>query len=363
MTITRKLLSLAALTVLIGISACSDDDGPKVLSKDDAKAKISTFNATASQDISGVADADGVKAIQDFFNLVDTDDPFGRIGTDKKKVRAFFLEKGHEFKSIFTKKGINGRTAEDEPFFFNDHTGIYVWNPELGEAGEFEKVDESEIIIIQFPTDGSETNNAELRLTAYEEVEFQDEETEEWTLVPSILKASLSVDEAEVASVDFRIDWTSDGFPLGASITLTVAPYSASISFNDSNATSSNLSVSFKKGQEVLVATTVTATYSDNFKKGEDLVSIDGFVQFREMKIQGTVNIEAANEAEVDWNTILDVDLFSNGEKLGDIVFVEENDEPVAYIQYADGSKEKLETVLQPVIDEIEALTEDLDNG
>jgi hypothetical protein len=362
MIITKKLLALAVLVVLIGISSCNDDDGPNQLTKDEAKAKIASFNSTASGDISGVADADGVKAVQDFFNLVDTDDPFGRIGTDKKKVRAFFHDKGQEFKSIFVTKASGGRTASDEPFDFEGNSGIYVWNPEIGEAGGFEKISAAEIIIVRFPTDGSETNNAELRLTAYSEVEFFDEEFQEYSYEPASLTATISVDGVEVASLDLEINWTDDGFPRSASVTLGVAPYSAAISFDDGSPTSSTLSVSFKKNQEVLVATTVTARYSSSNKSEDDLESLDGFVQFRNLSIEGSVNIEAANQAEVDWNAIIDADLLIDGQKLGDIVFVEENDEPVPYLVYADGTQEKLEAVLQPVIDEIEQLTEDLRN-
>lgn len=364
MTTTKKLFSFFALAVLIGLASCNDNDGPNQLSKDDAKGEIAEFNNTASGDISDFADADGVQAIKDFFNLVDTDDPFnGRTGTDRKKVRAFFHKKGHEFKSIFIKNGINGRTSSDEPFDFDSNAGVYAWNPELGDFGGFEKIDESEIIIIQFPTAESLTNNAELRLTAYDEVEFFDEEFQEYTYEPTVLNASISVNEQEVAALDLNIDWTNDGFPLGAAITLEVAPYKAVISFDDSGTTSSSVSLSFLKNQDVLVATTINVKYSDSDKNEENLASIEGFVQFRELSIQGSINVEAADQAEVDWNEVVKLQLFKNSDKLGDIIFVEENDEPVPYLQYSDGSKEKLETVLQPVIDEIDELTDDLDNN
>jgi hypothetical protein len=77
MSITQKLLSAAVLVVLIGISACNDDEGPSQLSKEDAQSRISEFNSTASGDLQGFADADGVQAIKDFFDLAQTDDPFG----------------------------------------------------------------------------------------------------------------------------------------------------------------------------------------------------------------------------------------------------------------------------------------------
>jgi hypothetical protein len=361
MSITQKLLSAAALVVLIGISACNDDEGPAQLSKEDAQSRISEFNSTASGDLQGFADADGVQAIKDFFNLAQTDDPFGRISVDKGKFRAFFREKGKAFRSIFVKDEALGRT-QTGVFNFEEHAGVYAWDPLLGEQGEFKLIDESNIIIILFPTEGSETNNARLELTAYSEVEFYDEEFDEYRYEPAELKASLFVNQTKVASLDLVIEWDALGFPLSGSVTLEVAPYKATISFNDAAATSSSISASFIKGDRTLIATSVTANYSDDSKSEESLTTLEGYVQFLELKVQGTINAAAANEQEVDWNEIIDVALYHNNDKLGDIVFVMENDEPVAYLQYADGSTEKLETILQPVIDEIEALTEELNN-
>jgi hypothetical protein len=359
MSITQKLLSVAALIILIGVSSCNDDESPSQLSKNDAKGRISEFNNTASGDLEGFADANGVKAIQDFFNLTKTDDPFGRLGADRSKFKRFFHEKGLEFRSIFVKDKVLGRT-QSEQFIFDEHVGVYAWNPELGEAGEFEKVDDADIIIILFPTEGSQTNNAQLQLSAYSETEVYDEESEMTRYEPATLEAALLINDTEVASLDLTITWHEDGFPISGDVTLEVAPYKATVSFDDSGATTSVLSVSFLKNQEILVATSATAKYKDSSKSEASLQSIDGFVQFRELKIEGTVDVEASNKAEVDWNEVIDLALYHNGDKLGDIVFVAENDDVVVYLQYADGSKEKLEDVLQPVIDEIEALTEDL---
>jgi hypothetical protein len=331
------------------------------LSKEDAQSRISEFNSAASGDLQGFADADGVQAIKDFFELAQTDDPFGRISVDKGKFRAFFREKGKAFRSIFCKDKAFGRT-QTGAFNFEAHAGVYAWDPTLGDQGEFKLVDESDIIIILFPTEGSETNNARLELTAYSEVEFYDEEFDEYRYEPAELKASLFVNQAKVASLDLVIEWDELGFPLSGSVTLEVAPYKATVSFNDAAATASSISASFIKGDRTLIATSVTANYSDDSKSEESLTTLEGYVQFLELKVQGTINTAAADEQEVDWNEIVDVALYHNNDKLGDIVFVMENDEPVAYLQYTDGSTEKLETVLQPVIDEIEALTEELNN-
>lgn len=361
MSITQKLLSAAALVVLIGISACNDDEGSGQLSKEDAQARLNEFNAGASGDLSDFADADGVQAIKDFFDLAQTDDPFGRISTDKGKFRAFFRQKGKAFRSIFVKDKAFGRT-QTGVFNFEEHAGVYAWDPTLGEAGEFKLIDESDIIIILFPTEGSETNNARLEITALSEVQFYDEEFDEYRHEPAELKAALFLSQTEVASIDLEIEWDELGFPLSGSVTLEVAPYTATVSFNDAATTSSSISASFIKGDRTLIATSITANYSDDSKSEESLTTLEGYVQFLELKVQGAINVPAADEEDIDWNEVIDLALYHNNDKLGDVVFVMENDESVAYLQYADGSKEKLDVVLKPVIDEIEALTEGLNN-
>jgi hypothetical protein len=55
--------------------------------------------------------------------------------------------------------------------------------------------------------------------------------------------------------------------------------------------------------------------------------------------------------------------IYSDGKKIGDVLFLTENDQDVAYIHYADGTKEKMKTVIQPVVDELEALLEHLDSN
>jgi hypothetical protein len=361
MIITKRLLSLAALAAVIGFTSCDNDDDQKdstQLSKTEAKAKISSFNSSAKTDLQNLSDAEGLKAIGDLFELTDTDDPFGRVGADRKKLRHFFQQKSKSLKSIFS-KNTAGRTAE-ESFNFEGNLGIYAWNPELGEAGEFEYIDNAEVIEIQFPTEGSVTNDAKLILTAYSEIEFYDEEFEEVYYEPTLLNASLYVDQAKVASIYLEAEWNQDGFPLAASLMLQVAPYKLNIEFDDSSVNASYVNISLLQNQETLIAIATTVKYKDSSKSEESLSSVDGYLQVKNLKVQGIINGDALNEQEIDWNDVVKVALYDGDKKLGDIIHVEENGAYVAYLQYADGSKEKLETVLQPVVDEIEKLKEDL---
>src|SRR5687768_6676306 len=103
----QKLLAIAALALIFGLSACNKDDeeNSAALSKTEAKAEINAFNASATQDLQEFASAEGLEAITDLSQLVESDDPFGgRLSTDKKKLKAFFHKKGNAFRTIVDKK-------------------------------------------------------------------------------------------------------------------------------------------------------------------------------------------------------------------------------------------------------------------
>ena len=337
MTNFKKTLSLFSLCAVLVLSSCNDDDSPAgsgLISKEEAKAVIGNFNGDAVEDLQGLAEVDGMEAIKDLFDLTSTDDPFGRMQQDKQQVKAFFQKHGRKFRSIFSSPA--ARTAGgSEPFDFEANAGVYSWNPELGEAGEFELTDESEDIIIEFPIEGSTVNNASLKLTDYAEVEVFNEEFEEFEYLPTILEAELFVGAAKTAALSLEAEWDEAGFPLDAAIYFEVAPYSLIISIDVSAATSSTLAVSLRHNNEVLLATSVKVNYTDASKSEESLKNLEGYVQFRNLKIQGTVNVEAATGEDVNWNDIIKLGLYSDTKKLADIVFEQEDEEGlIPYLKY-----------------------------
>jgi hypothetical protein len=361
MIISKRLIAAAALMAAVFTSCDNDDDAKSEsqLSKSEAKAKISSFNASTKSDLQDLGKASGIDAVNDLFDLLRTDDPFGKIGTDKKSIRTFFRAKGKDFRKVFVQPGaVNGKSAGDEPFDFNENKGVYEWNDELQ---SFVRTGNSDVITIKFPLQNSSTNNGQLILKAYSEVEVYNEEYEETTYEPALLNAELYVDNAKVASLYLEVEWTDAGFPVKASIMATVTPFKLNVEFSDKDATSSYINISLLRNTETLVSTSFTAKYKNNSKDEESLTGVDGFIQVKNLKVQGSVNLEEASKTEVDWNKVVKAALYDDNQKLGDIVFVEEQDGFETYLQYADGSKEKLETALQPVVDELEKLKGDLD--
>jgi hypothetical protein len=363
MKISNRLLMAAALAFAITISSCdNDDEKGNQLSKNDAKSQIAQFNSDATEDLQALANANGIKAMQDFFDLTAIDEPFdGRLASDKNKFRAFLKDKGREFKSVFVPAAaIKGRANGDEPFDFESNLGIYAWDADLQ---QFVYQSDAATIEILFPTEGSVTNNAKLQITAYEEIMVEDPEWGDVYYNPTLIHASLFVNNVKQASLDLDIDYDDLGFPQTAEIEVMVTPFTATLSFDVTASTSSTLSFSILQNQETLVATSVIVKYSSATKSEDDLQSIEGYVQMKNLKLQGSVDADGANGDEIDLNDFIHLTLYSNNAKVGDIVFVTENGQDIAYVKYADGSQEKLEDILQPVIDELEALSESLDDN
>lgn len=362
MNISQKLLAVGGLALTIGMTSCKDDEnGSGGVSKQNAVAIIAQFNSSTKADLQDLSSSNGVEAIQDFFDMTSINDPFSRVATDKKGIRKFFYERGRKFKSVFTSSSTKGRVSEDGHFDFDANKGVYEWNET---TQEFDLTGQSTIIKIKFPTEGSETNNAELQLTAYTDVEVYDEEFEEYYYTPTQMEATILVADQTVAFLDLDVDYDDAGFPYEADITFGATPYTASVAFNVAGETKSTISASFKNAGETLFATSINVNYADESKSEESLKLITGFVQFNNLTLKGEIDFTEADKNDVDLNDIYKFSLYDGSDKLGKIVFEDENEELVPYIKYTDGTKEKLEDALQPVVEELEALADTIgDNG
>ncbi len=367
----KKILSIAAIALIFGLSACNHDDEDKSssdLSKTDAKAKINSFNTTATQDLQDLSSSQGLKAITDLSNLSTIDDPFGgRSKTDKRKVKAFLRRKGQTFKKVINNRynPSSGRSKEDG-FNFEANTGIYTWNEA---TQQFDKTGESDIIKIFYPSEGSQTNNSELRLNAYTEVELYDEEFEEYVYEPTSIDAEVFVDAVKVASLDATITWDPSDFPLTANITASVVPFTASVTFDVTANNKNTLTASLTRDSHTLFATSIAVLYSSSDKSDENIETVSGFVQLIDLKVDGSIDVKGIDQVqgeEIDYNDFVNLTVTAENTKVGKVVFANETDNgdeiTVAYIEYADGTKEKLEDLIQPVIDELDNIEEDI-NG
>ncbi len=356
-----KKFNLYGLAIgLLLLTACGDDDESKTtFTVDDAKQSMSKLSTDMSADIVDITSAEGVNAVGDLVSILELNDPFAGRLANAEETKSWFKKHAVLFKTVFVSKPTTNSRLAEEGFDFNAHVGTYNWNPE---TESFDKVEGGDIIVINFPQEGSSQNNISLRITEFSEEQFEDEF--DIYYMPTAIAADLSIDDVEQIALDFSAAYNTNGDPVSASVALFLNPYTFSVSFDDTQTKTVSGSASIKKDQETIVATSLTVDFLTQQK--EDIDLIDGFVQYRTIKIQGEVDVNGIESAEnPDPNDFVNLALFDGSNKIGDIIFetemVDGFEEDVPYVLYADGTKAKLEDVLKPVIDEIEDFEEEVE--
>lgn len=349
--IMKKLLILV-VPILFLLGGCSNEDEPGTgVGSEEASAMIHSTTSQVSGDITDLAESEGVLSLVHLLDLLE--------GSSVVNGRTNQQKWTNERIKIIAKYFINGpaaRVGANNENSLANISGLYEWN---FETNDFDYA-ESDFFIVRFPTEGSSTNNAEFKISALEMVTLTDEDGYEEEL-PSLLDAYLKVDEVILASLSLDVDWTESALPEKVEVSLYLAPFEFTIGFDGTFELNSSLLVSAKKNDEVITAIDVDVQFQSSEKIIPALIT--GNVQYRQLKIDGNIDLNAIG-LDADPNDFINLALYSGDDKIGDIVFVLEEVEPgyndyVAYVQYADGTLENLEELLEPVFAEIESLLED----
>lgn len=363
-----KKITLFLMTgCVLAFSGCNkEDDQPDVTQTDipaaEAKTTLSGMSDTMKGDVVSITQSEGVEAVTDLLGLFSSGffEEEGRM-LSKEEGKFLIREKARMARSFMIPQSAR-KMEDDGSFNFAEAKGVYEWN---AENEKFDYASGGEAVVVKFPTEGSASNNAVLRLTNYEEVliEFEGERY----FNPTVIAADLSVDEVELITLDLEINWSSKGEPETASVDLFVKPFSFTLNFDDSESATAELEASIDNGTESIVAVSVKVDYTSAEK--EDVKLVDGFVSYRAIKIDGDIDVAALDASEDgDPNDYVHLSLLSSDKKLGDIIFVKEEIEAgmedwVPYVKYNDDSTQKLEDILKPVLDEAEAFFNDLEDS
>ncbi|GAB4232101.1 MAG: hypothetical protein Tsb0034_04790 [Ekhidna sp.] len=343
----KKHLWIAALLPLIFVG-CKDDKVSEAPTPEEASVQLNNLANQAETDVVTLIESEGVRGMQHLLELAESFD-FSARKKDQREIKMFLNELTQSL--IY---GPNARVTEDDDLSFDQIKGLYEWNPTTETFDE----SESDFFIVRFPTEGSATNNAELKISELEFVTIKEDNgdfIDEYQL-PSAIDAYLKVDDETVIELDASIDWSSDALPEKVDLVLFVDPFTFTLGFDESFPQMSSLVTSVKLEDEVILGVDVDVEFTSSDK--EDPKKIEGFIQYYNLKIAGSVDAESLdNDPEADPNDHINLELLLDDAKVGDIMF----EDDLAYVVYADGSKELLEELLQPVIDEIEDLLSDFE--
>lgn len=333
-----------ATVLLASIFLYSCDKNEETTSKEEelspaeASAMMSESADQMADDILTLAESEGVEGLMDLIGLLELDDiSVGRADQDNWARQKLALLK-HYF--------LDGPVARvsDDDFYLEDIAGLYEWN---SETEEFD-VTASEIFAILFPTEGSDVNNAEFQIS---ELVIEDE-------LPVVITSALLIDDTEVIKLSYEVEWTFDEVPVEAEVSLFVTPFTFSVSYNSTFDVNTSLITSVSLDDEVITSIDVDAEFEDDAK--EELVALEGSIQYRDLSLEGEIDLRDLQE-DADPNDYINLELYNEDFKIGDIVFEMEEDDYVAYVVYADGSKENLEDILLSIEEELEELLEDFE--
>lgn len=376
----RKLLLILPFAVA-AFSSCNKDDEKSgtPLNPVEAKVSINNMSQELETDIVTMFEADGAGAIMNLSDLMtDYNGIFdGRQKREKGYVKEVMLKKAQDFKSIFIPqdKMRGGKSQGETGFNYQENLGIYEWN---ADSADFSKTGPSNFIEIKFPEEGSASNNVSLKITEYSEVLLEVEEYSYYDhntgedvyattteFYPTALSAELAINEVKQVGLSFAMTYNEKAFPVSAAIGLFLNPFDYSIAYKEEGSTATRFTSSIKKSGDIIIDN----NYKIEFTDAEKLVVniLDGYSQIRAYKIVSRADAKKITEMEDggNINDFIQMALFKRNDKIGDIIFestVSEDEGFAAYVNYGDGSKEKLEDIFAPVIRELEKFLEEFGN-
>ena len=339
----KKLTFL--LTAIWLLSGCQKDDDADKISSVEAQAAIESMTVDMESDIIDLVQSEGIENLSALFDLTSVSTEFSDISVRQEDIKFRAVRMAKIFAST-----PNTRVSNESS---NDFIkGVYAWD--VAEQ-DFIFIESSNNLELRFPSAGSETNNAIFILS---QLAFDINE------LPTAIEAQLHVDEVLMVDLSLTANWSSDGLPESANISLFVKPFTFALSFDNTADTQSSLYASIEKSDELIASIELLVKYSTAAK--EFPKHIAGTITYRGIAVKGEIDIQAALTSQSgNPNDFITIKVFSNDVKIGNVVFVEEEYEEdgytsfgyVPYLKYNDGTKISLEDLFE---DMFLSLEEDL---
>lgn len=335
------ILSILSLAVLLGMSACGDDEVAKA-GKDEVRAAFQTANTQITNDLNDVNSTSGYVAMNQLSVLTNQSSPFGRKSSKKREQVIDNFKSGiYAIRGILKNSTSTARVQSDEPFDYNGKKGVYSWSAQ-NQTWLF--TGQSQIIEIRFPTAGADSpnNNAVFQLTAYAE-EATPNGDEDYS--PTVIKASIAISGTKELELDAEVEYGDNDEPVKGDVYYFVNPFALEISFNDTKAKSSSFSESLSKSGQVIIGFGGTVNYSSPEKNESDISAISAYIQLIDLKF--TINAKASDASGENPYDAVKIGIKVKNKLGGKIVLEDDQSgEPIPYVKYNDGSMELLSDLL-----------------
>jgi hypothetical protein len=254
--------------------------------------------------------------------------------------------------------------ADAGRFDFNFYTGTYIWN---NENEEWDKTNSpNDKIILQFPSQmNQQSNNSVFTMDSYSDQHVDFNGDEYWA--PTKLSAELFIDNMEIFHINInniQYELSDYTIPIDIDIELFTKPYLYQIDMHRNTSTNFDLNISMHNNgnYKLSVKTNVILAHSDysNFDFGNDINTVSGSISYDNFmfKFSGDVGTLASLEdpSEIQINTLIDVEVFYDNSKIGDLEYRKDNGEVNIFIIYKDGTSENTSKYYDDFLDRLELI-------
>ena len=286
----KKLFAMMLMIASVLFFACSDDED-ETLSPEEAKAELEQVSTDMSTYMGEMENSDGMEALN---ALTDKPYPFTDLKSTSyssvlKDIQKYLLPANY-LKTKSKEKGV----AEDR-FDFDLWVGTYtwdadhqMWDPVFG--------DPPDKIIVNFPTEGSTSNNATLTINTYEDVEITDDYGSWYQ--PTNIEADLTIDGIKVVDISMTASYNTSGDAAGEPTSIDASVYLIPFEFTvnfDHSSTSASVDVAIKYEDSQIFSAGLSAVFeTDNME--DSPVNISGYIQMLKVKVNASIDAKDIEE-------------------------------------------------------------------
>jgi hypothetical protein len=350
----KKLFSILVILAFIFALSCEKDEEPTV---EENMATLDELATLVESDMDMVFDGEALDAFMTIGDLMEIDDTPGFSFKKSKGTSICF--------SNFYKLGV--MRSDDEPFVFQEHVGTYTWNAEY-QGWVIQQNNPNDKIIIIFPSQGHLSSDNDVTLTFYDFQEVKITEVDQIWYEPSEIDADLYKNDTLLIDLDFSATWDqSNGNPTSMDIELFIKPFTLSGGFAIQG-TAVSINASLDRDEEKIVSGDLTLTFKTNSL--EDIAKIEGYLQYRPIKVEGEIDIAAIEELEdptiEQLNEYVDLAIYNypGGSKIADIeLYLDENKEIDIRLVFTDETTVPASDYFDDILQAVEDRIEEFDGG
>lgn len=350
-----KKLKFLPLILVLFIFSCK-------VSTEKGKEKLDAASDNVLAQIDGLEESEFNDAAYGFFStslpsfdyksFATTPENIKKVANIASTIKNAFINR---FSGVFNKK------IGSDKMSLSDYAGTYTWNF-TSQDWDFSD-SPTDIVIFNFPSENSTTNDCRFEWLKYEEVIADD------YYYPSVISAKLYKDDNQIGLLDVNVEYDAvAGVPNAVDFLLELNPMSFTIDYKFENKIISiDSKIKYKSRTIDKLETELVASTNDI----DEILSGTGV--FETYKIDKFMNTsvllkivfsfeEGDYESCDDFNNLTDIKIYASSNRLIGDVICDENSDCGMIILFNDGTTEEVCTYFEKIETEIVNVLESVNN-